>query len=148
MNRLMGREIDFVVKGRPIPHPRPSVSNRGGAVRVYYKANGIEEYRAAIIESAAKYYLHPWAVPLEVEMEFCFQRPASHYNADGSLSSSGRCQLVPPRADVDNLVKGVLDALNGLAYTDDNLVASIKAVKRYCRKERTYITLRKLVIDE
>lgn len=35
------------------------------------------------------------------------------------------------RPDIDNLVKAVLDALNGVAYTDDNIVADIHAKKQY-----------------
>lgn len=34
------------------------------------------------------------------------------------------------RADVDNLVKTVLDGLNGAAFEDDRQVVNIKAFKR------------------
>lgn len=33
------------------------------------------------------------------------------------------------RPDIDNVVKCVMDALNGVAYTDDRLVIAISAVK-------------------
>ena len=35
------------------------------------------------------------------------------------------------KPDVDNLVKSVLDACNGVAYSDDNLVTTINAIKIY-----------------
>ena len=142
MNRQMGRVIDFEVKGRPVPHPRPSVAARGGFAQVYYKDNGIKDYRDSIVQACGHYFATPWTGPLEVEMEFHFQRPRSHYNADReTLSAAGRLQPLPCRADVDNLVKGVLDAMNGLAYEDDGQVGRISAEKIYSDREVTKITL-------
>lgn len=39
---------------------------------------------------------------------------------------------VPQKKDVDNLQKAVLDALNGIAYVDDELVYSLHAEKMHC----------------
>ncbi len=39
------------------------------------------------------------------------------------------------KPDLDNIVKTVLDALNGVAYHDDGCVAEIKAHKRYVKWE-------------
>lgn len=38
------------------------------------------------------------------------------------------------RPDVDNLVKAVLDALNGVAYEDDAQIVLVAAAKRYSDK--------------
>ncbi len=38
---------------------------------------------------------------------------------DASFSMSARFYGANPRADLDNLVKAILDALNGLAFDDD-----------------------------
>ena len=37
------------------------------------------------------------------------------------------------KPDIDNLVKAVLDALNGIAYEDDAQIVSITAVKQYAK---------------
>ena len=46
------------------------------------------------------------------------------------------------KPDADNLIKGVLDALNGVAYDDDSQVSVIFAYKKYSYFPRIEITLR------
>lgn len=41
------------------------------------------------------------------------------------------------KSDLDNIVKVVLDALNGLAFADDKQVTRITAHKRYCKNGET-----------
>lgn len=40
----------------------------------------------------------------------------------------------PTRCDVDNLAKGVLDALNTVAWEDDRQIVELICRKRYCSK--------------
>lgn len=48
------------------------------------------------------------------------------------------------RPDVDNLLKLVCDALNGVAWKDDSDIASIFAVKGYSEHPRTEIEIKYL----
>lgn len=50
-------------------------------------------------------------------------------------------------ADVDNLVKSVHDALNGIAWEDDRQVKAVLAEKRPCQRgrERTEIAVMSLL---
>lgn len=45
--------------------------------------------------------------------------------------------------DVDNLLKSLLDGLNGVAWEDDRQVKAVLAVKRNCRRgeEKTEVTI-------
>lgn len=45
------------------------------------------------------------------------------------------------RPDLDNLVKTVCDALNGIAFEDDSALVQIVASKIYSENPRTEITL-------
>lgn len=47
----------------------------------------------------------------------------------------------PPRKDLDNLCKLVLDALNGLAYEDDVKCVALSCRKRYGDKAFTRVRL-------
>ena len=69
---------------------------------------------------------------LDIEFEFIFERPKSH------LKMKEKPEY-PNRKDIDNLVKFVLDAFNGLLYVDDSQVVSIKAVKKYGDVAKTVI---------
>lgn len=69
--------------------------------------------------------------PFDIVVEAFHGRPDGHYLTDGvSLSAEGRRHPLPEnrKPDLDNVLKLVLDALNGCAYRDD--VAAVTAVAR------------------
>ena len=45
------------------------------------------------------------------------------------------------KPDIDNIVKVVLDALNKLAFIDDNRVTKIEVEKRYSKNPKVYIKI-------
>ena len=45
------------------------------------------------------------------------------------------------RPDIDNIVKAILDGLNGIAYTDDNQVTKLEVQKLYSDKARTEVEI-------
>lgn len=128
--------ISFVVKGTPVPQPRPRISMRGGFARAYTPADHpVVAYREAILAQARlaapkrvwkerfggrKIHLAVWC---------CFARPKSHYGAKGKLKSDAP---ILPRPDVDNLMKAVMDAfMLGQILEDDTFVARGDPRKRY-----------------
>jgi Holliday junction resolvase RusA-like endonuclease len=46
-----------------------------------------------------------------------------------------------PKCDVDNLAKGVLDALNGVAFADDSQIVELHVTKSYGDVGRTEVKL-------
>lgn len=67
--------------------------------------------------------------PVRVEVWCVFVRPKSHYGRKGLLK-----QDAPrlPRPDVDNLAKGVMDALTTCGVlSDDVVVKDVRCKKRY-----------------
>jgi Holliday junction resolvase RusA-like endonuclease len=67
------------------------------------------------------------------------RRPRSHYK--GNKSGPGRLKTSPPapptggRQDVDNLLKFLLDSLQGLVFEDDRQVVVVEAYKVYDDRE-------------
>lgn len=66
--------------------------------------------------------------PLHVTTVFTFKIPKS-YSKKKQAELIGKPKTTKP--DLDNLVKAVLDALNGVAFEDDSRICSISAVKLY-----------------
>jgi Holliday junction resolvase RusA-like endonuclease len=115
----------FKVHGAPRPLQRPRFSKG----RVYNPSCGDMRDFLRVAKPHAPRVLAE-SGPLSVDLEFVFARPASHVTKSGSLRASApRHHINMP--DVDNLVKLVLDALNGTFYRDDRQVISIAARKRY-----------------
>lgn len=52
------------------------------------------------------------------------------------------------KPDIDNLLKAVLDALNGKAYHDDNQIVDISAKKLYSNEPKTVVFISELVKGE
>ena len=76
-------------------------------------------------EEASKHFTTVFDWPVVVSLVFYMPRPKSR-----------RLDFwVPTTPDLDNLEKSILDALNGVAYTDDRLVVAKSASKRYAGDE-------------
>lgn len=45
------------------------------------------------------------------------------------------------KPDIDNIVKIVLDALNTIAYKDDNLITKLDVEKKYSKEEKVYVKI-------
>ena len=94
------RRIEFFVVGQPIPKARPRVSARGT-----YTPTRTRDWEDLIGMSAK--------IAMAVERYVIFTGPV-----EVELRVSGANAL----ADVDNLGKACLDAMNGVVYTDDRQI--------------------------
>ena len=54
-------------------------------------------------------------------------------------------QEIPGKPDLDNVAKGVLDALNGVAYVDDTQVVRLLVQKQYSLEPRLVVTVKELI---
>lgn len=66
-----------------------------------------------------------------VSINFWVPMPES-WSEKKKIASKGKPVTVKP--DIDNLIKGLFDSLNGLVWTDDNAVVSCNALKIYSTK--------------
>lgn len=114
------------IPGEPVAKGRPRMTAFAGRARAYTPAaTRLAEERVATA------WTHPMiaaGVPVYVRIVAYMQRPAGHFRKDGSLSAAGLRVPVPvKRPDLDNVLKLVLDALNGVAFHDDAQLARVRA---------------------
>jgi crossover junction endodeoxyribonuclease RusA len=118
--------IDFYVPGTPQPLKRHRMTRRG---RVYDPS--AEDKREWMKVAQSFCPTVPLSGALKVNLEFIMPRPKSHFGTgknDGKLKPSAPVyHLHTP--DLDNLVKFVLDAMNGKFYADDAQIVSIECNK-------------------
>ena len=118
--------ISFTVPGRPVPKGRPRVTRYGT-----YNPKATQLYEKAVRDAwkAQSGKSFPGGVPLAVYVGVHFEIPRS-------LSKKQRLALegqphTKQRGDLDNVVKSVLDALNGAAFPDDAAVCTVFAYKDF-----------------
>lgn len=129
--------ITFEVGGKPVPQPRQRTTKSG---HTYYPDNGIFAYRAAIAAAALAAGATPTKrAPLTLVVDWVFVRPKSHYLASGELNP--RKALPTPPVDSSNLLKGLEDALNGIAWADDQQIGKHVLEKVYGTEARTTVRI-------
>lgn len=143
--------VAFEVPGEPTAAKRPRFAHRGKFTKVYDPDTNVEwkrHIRDSFLHTVPDDVLHdapfPRGIPLAMSVEFRFSRKKSHFGTGRNLNklkaSAPAFHTVKP--DVDNLLKLVKDALNGLVYADDSQVCRYDlAVKRYDDRPRTVIRI-------
>jgi len=81
--------------------------------------------------------------PISVNMRFYYPIPKSWSKANKEAARAGtKRPIVKP--DLDNVVKGCFDALNGIAWTDDNRVVEESSSKWYSDQPRIEIEIEEM----
>lgn len=126
------------VPGDPVGKGRPRLG-RGGRVYTPDATRRAEHAVAAAWWSP----VIPIEIPVEVWVTAYYARPKDHFLKDGSLSAAGKRLPVPMKTpDLDNVVKLVLDALNGVAYRDDKQVQRFMADRYWATEEGPGVLVR------
>ena len=135
----MTASVYFVVTGKPVGKGRPRASTRGGFVRMYTDAKTLA-YEAAIASEAdaAMGDAEPFETPMQMQVSCYYQIPKSWpKKMKQEAIDEERFPNVKP--DLDNVVKAILDALNGVVYRDDAQVVNLVATKRYATEPRVEV---------
>ena len=132
----------FRVAGRPRGKGRPRFRNAGRFTQVYTPS----ETKAYEKEIADEYLRAGGGMlegPVWVTVMMCFQIPRTATKKDQEAMQSH--DIVPNcRPDVDNVLKAVLDGLNGVAYHDDTQVAVVLCQRCYAEEACIEVEVREL----
>lgn len=115
--------IHFEIGIDPIPQPRPKARRIGPGIQIYTPNSGpIKLYKAAIVEAfkqVAGEAFEPLKGPITLSIGFVFERPYARLKEND--------HIIKP--DLDNLAKGIMDALNGTAWHDDSQITTLCLTK-------------------
>ena len=121
----------------PVAKARPRVTMIGGRARAYTPKKSADYERHIAREWAHE--RQSGAVRLDIV--FGMPIPQSWSKKQQDAAASGLI-LPSKKPDIDNLIKAVMDALNGVAYDDDNQVIELSAKKVYAPEPYVCIWLR------
>lgn len=130
----------IIIDGEPVAQPRPRFDPRSG--RAYTPADHpINDYKGAILAAWIDVNAPKIEKPHAVGIKVTALMPQTKAQAKKKEQSE---QWHTVRPDADNIMKGVLDALNGHAWDDDSQVCNTFIAKRICAggdTPRTEITI-------
>ncbi|MFW6002652.1 MAG: RusA family crossover junction endodeoxyribonuclease [archaeon] len=131
-------KLSFIIPGQPKGKGRPRFRRFGKFVSTYTDKKTLE-YENKIkdiyikLDSRPK---DPIEVPIEANIKFKLQIPNSLSKKKQLLLEGKPCFKKP---DLDNLIKSLLDGLNGVSFIDDSQVFSIVARKVNSMKPETIV---------
>ena len=144
-------EISFFVPGKPQGKARArTVRMPNGFTRSFTPDKTVlyeNLIKGCFMEAAARLddrlFFEP-GTPVEMELTAYFKPPVSQSLKKQKLMLMDRIQPLK-KPDMDNIVKVVADALNGLAYHDDTQICLLTAKKVYGEGEGLLVRIREYV---
>lgn len=133
--------IAFTLPGEPKGKGRARVSVRGGFARAYTPAATVS-YERQIALAAWDAGATPIRGPVALDVYAYHAIPRSWPRAKRASAIDGFIRPTGPRNDLDNVVKAVSDALNGVAYLDDGQVVELRAERAYSVEPRVSVEVR------
>jgi len=129
------------IPGKPIAKARPRFVRRGKFINTY---NPQETEEGKWLLSARSQITRVFEGPIKITIGFYFERPKSHFgtgkNSDIIKENAPKRHVTKP--DLDNLIKFVLDCLNGEAFLDDRQIITLEAIKEYDSSASTVVTIK------
>ena len=135
----------FIVEGKPQSKLRPRVvTNKYTGKKHGYTPEKTVKYEDLIrwsYKAAGGQYLGEKLLEVEIKAYYPIPKSTSKKQRLAIEEGGIRPQTKP---DCDNIIKGVLDALNGVAYYDDKQVVCVCCNKYYSQTGRLEITFKEL----
>lgn len=130
----------FTIPGEVVPQGRPRFARTRSGIRTYDPAKS-RNYKTFVQWSTHELWpAEPLDGPLSVRIVEYRAIPASWSKKRREEALSG---IIRPtgRPDMDNVVKTILDSLNGRMWRDDSQVVSLHAEKRYAETPRAEVEI-------
>jgi Holliday junction resolvase RusA-like endonuclease len=133
----------FIVDGEPKGKARPRVL-KSGIAYTPKETVAYENYVKLCFRESKNEMLDGM---IEADIKAFFQIPKS---ASGKKAAQMRNGDIRPtkKPDIDNIVKAILDSLNGIAYKDDSMIVGATVEKYFSDKPRVEVELREYVKEE
>ncbi len=123
-----GVRAEGVIAVSPLPTPRPKVALRGRYPVAYYpkKYNDYYDSLVAMIEALN---LPTFSTPVSISADFFIEKARTS-------------KLTEPKADIDNLLKGLMDSLQKAGVLeDDKIVVELRKITKQFGEPRIAFTI-------
>ena len=133
--------IAFEVPGEPRGKGRPRFNKATGAVHTDSETRAYEQKIIAYYRNQLQGFR--WHDNAFVSVEVTAHYPIPKSATKAAVAGMQAGEILPSRKpDIDNVLKVVLDALNGVAYKDDSRVVAVSARKVYSMTPKLVIEMK------
>ena len=139
--------IEFTIPGTPVAKGRPKFARRGAFVTAYSPEKTVSyENLVKVVASQAMKSSPPTKEAVSVDVWLFVTPPASWSK---KKTEQALHQYIQPtsKPDIDNVVKGLFDAMNGIVFADDKQVVCLTVKKMYSDIARARVTVKLLEAD-
>lgn len=133
--------MKFEIIGQPQGKQRAKVSTYRGFARAYTPEKTVAYenlIKLSFIESGGK--IIPKDTSISMTLTAVYQIPKSFSKKKAAAALLGEIKPLT-KPDIDNVIKVVCDALNGVAYKDDTQITSVTAIKYYGEQPKITVYL-------
>lgn len=136
--------ITFTIPGNPIGKGRPKFARRGNFVTAYTpEKTASYENLVKMQADAAMAGRAPIEGAANVEIALFVVPPASWSQKKQRAALAG--EIFPTsKPDVDNVIKGIFDAMNEIVWRDDKQVVDLVVKKRYAETPMARVIVREM----
>lgn len=140
----MSSIITFTVPGTPVGKGRPKFSRQGSFVRAYTPEKTASYENLVKVKAEEAMAGRPMIEgPVEVSIRLIVTPPASWSQKKQREALEGRI-FPTSKPDIDNVLKGIMDACNEIVFKDDKQAVDVRVVKRYGQVARASVEVRAL----
>ena len=132
--------VSFVIPGTPVGKGRPRFSRQGAFVRTFTpEKTASYENLVKVKAQEAMAGRQPMEGAVCVVIHLFVTPPASWSQKKQREAVSCRGIFPTSKPDVDNVIKGIFDAMNEIVWKDDKQVVDVVVSKRYCTTARAQV---------
>ena len=138
--------VSFTIYGIPVAKGRPRFS------RTPYGVRAVTPEKTVVYENLVRMSYREECLGKKLEGQIS-ARIEAYFPIPKSTSKKKREAMAnketmhTKKPDADNIAKAVLDALNGIAYDDDNQICMLFVKKYYGEEPRVEVTLREIKME-
>lgn len=129
--RVPPRTVGFLVPGKPVGKGRPRAAKQGKHITLYTPEKTVS-YESTVALAASQAMAGKPLIdgPVSVIMQMVAPVPGSWSNRKKDHALDGIIMPIT-KPDMDNVVKAIFDAVNGVVWHDDTQVVDLQVRKRY-----------------
>lgn len=136
------KKVEFTIPGPPVGKGRPRFQKNGHT----YTPDKTRMYERLVesIYEATTDYVAPEGMPLGIHILAYYPIPESHPKAR-RMRELHNVERPTKKPDIDNVLKIILDGLNGIAYDDDKQIIEATIIKKFSTDPRVEVVLEEVL---